>query len=194
VGLTFAGALRAFLRQDPDVIMVGEVRDQETAQICLRAALTGHFVLSTIHTNDSLSAVNRLVDMGIEPFLLASTLRVLEAQRLIRRLCKQCKEPFECDGDTAKLHGLEAGQTLYRPKGCDECRGAGYRGRIGVFEVVRITPHMANLIQTRTALPELRAAAREEGMKLLLDSGMDKVRSGMTSLEEVLTVAISNEE
>ena len=102
VGLTFAGALRAFLRQDPDVIMVGEVRDQETAQICLRAALTGHFVLSTIHTNDSLSAVNRLQDMGIEPFLLASTLRVLEAQRLIRRLCKECKEPYDCDAETAQ--------------------------------------------------------------------------------------------
>ena len=194
VGLTFAGALRAFLRQDPDVIMVGEVRDQETAQICLRAALTGHFVLSTIHTNDSLSAVNRLTDMGIEPFLLASTLRVLEAQRLIRRLCKQCREPFECDNETAKLHGLEAGQTLYRPKGCDECRGSGYRGRVGVFEVVRITPRMANLIQTRAPLPEMRTAAREEGMKLLLDSGLDKVRAGMSSLEEVLTVAMSGEE
>ena len=139
VGLTFASALRAFLRQDPDVIMVGEVRDQETAQICLRAALTGHFVLSTIHTNDSLSAVSRLQDMGIEPFLLAATLRVLEAQRLIRRLCKECKEPYECDAETAKLHGFDAGQTFYRPKGCDACRGTGYRGRVGVFEVVRIT-------------------------------------------------------
>jgi type IV pilus assembly protein PilB len=194
VGLTFAGALRAFLRQDPDVIMVGEVRDPETAQICLRAALTGHFVLSTIHTNDSLSAVNRLQDMGIEPFLLASTLRVLEAQRLIRRLCKECKEPYDCDAETARTHGLEAGHTLYRPKGCDACRGAGYRGRVGVFEVVRITPHMATLIQTRTPLPELRAAAREQGMKLLLDSGLDKVRDGLTSLEEVLTVAMSSEE
>lgn len=194
VGLTFASALRAFLRQDPDVIMVGEVRDQETAQICLRAALTGHFVLSTIHTNDSLSAVNRLVDMGIEPFLLASTLRVLEAQRLIRRLCTECKEPYDCNPETAKLHGLDEGQTLYRPKGCDQCRGAGYRGRIGVFEVVRITSRMANLIQSRATLPEMRAAAREEGMKLLLDSGLDKVRSGLTSLEEVLTVAMSNEE
>jgi len=194
VGLTFASALRAFLRQDPDVIMVGEVRDQETAQICLRAALTGHFVLSTIHTNDSLSAVNRLTDMGIEPFLLASTLRVLEAQRLVRRLCKECREPFECDAETARRHGLEVGQTLYRPKGCDFCRGAGYRGRVGVFEVVRITPRMANLIQSRTPLPELRVAAREEGMKLLLDSGMDKVREGLTSLEEVLTVAMSNED
>jgi type IV pilus assembly protein PilB len=194
VGLTFAGALRAFLRQDPDVIMVGEVRDQETAGICLRAALTGHFVLSTIHTNDSLSAVNRLTDMGIEPFLLASTLRVLEAQRLIRRLCKECREPYDCDPDTALSHGLEPGQELYRPKGCELCRGSGYKGRVGVFEVVRITPRMAQLIQTRTPLPELRAAAREQGMKLLLDSGMDKVRAGVTSLEEVLTVATSEED
>jgi type IV pilus assembly protein PilB len=194
VGLTFSGALRAFLRQDPDVIMVGEVRDQETAQICLRAALTGHFVLSTIHTNDSLSAVNRLVDMSIEPFLLASTLRVLEAQRLIRRLCKECKEPFECDPETAQRFGFEAGQKLYRPKGCDSCRGAGYRGRVGVFEVVRITARMANLIQTRTALPEMRSAAREQGMKLLIDSGLDKVRDGLSSLEEVLTVAMAGED
>ncbi|MEI8241619.1 MAG: GspE/PulE family protein, partial [Actinomycetota bacterium] len=195
VGLTFSGALRAFLRQDPDVIMVGEVRDQETAGICLRAALTGHFVLSTIHTNDSLSAVNRLVDMAIEPFLLASTLRVLEAQRLIRRLCKECKEPFECDAEIAKAHGFEVGQELYRPKatGCEYCRGSGYKGRVGVFEVVRITPRMAYLIQTRASLPELREAARGEGMKLLLDSGKDKVRAGMTSLEEVLTVASSDD-
>ncbi|MFZ1935955.1 MAG: GspE/PulE family protein [Thermoguttaceae bacterium] len=194
VGLTFAGALRAFLRQDPDVIMVGEVRDQETAGICLRAALTGHFVLSTIHTNDSLSAVNRLTDMGIEPFLLASTLRVLEAQRLIRKLCRECREPYECNPETAKLHGLESGQQLYRPKGCDHCRGSGYKGRIGVFEVVRITPHMAALIQSRTPLPELRTAARSQGMKLLIDSGMDKVRDGLSSLEEVLTVATAEEE
>ncbi len=194
VGLTFAGALRAFLRQDPDVIMVGEVRDQETAGICLRAALTGHFVLSTIHTNDSLSAVNRLEDMGIEPFLLASTLRVLEAQRLIRRLCQQCREPYQCDPETAQRFGLEAGQTIYRPKGCDHCRGSGYKGRIGVFEVVRITSRMANLIQTKAPLPELRAAAREQGMKLLLDSGLDKVRQGSSSLEEILTVASSEEE
>ncbi|MCD4726846.1 MAG: GspE/PulE family protein [Pirellulales bacterium] len=194
VGLTFASALRAFLRQDPDVVMVGEVRDQETAQICLRAALTGHFVLSTIHTNDSLSAVNRLVDMGIEPFLLASTLRVLEAQRLIRRLCKECREAYDCDPETAKQYGLEAGQTLYRPTGCDHCRGVGYRGRVGVFEVVRITSRMSNLIQTKAPLPELRATAREEGMKLLLDSGLDKVRDGIASLEDVLTVATGDEE
>ncbi len=174
--------------------MVGEVRDQETAQICLRAALTGHFVLSTIHTNDSLSAVNRLVDMGIEPFLLASTLRVLEAQRLIRRLCKECKEPYPCDQEVAARHGLEVGQTLFRPKGCDYCRGTGYKGRIGVFEVVRITARMANLIQSRASLPELRMGAREQGMKLLADSGLDKVKQGLTSLEEILTITMSDED
>jgi len=192
VGLTFASVLRAFLRQDPDVIMVGEVRDQETAQICLRAALTGHFVLSTIHTNDSLSAVSRLQDMGIEPFLLAATLRVLEAQRLIRRLCKECKQPFSCDEETAQRYGFEAGQEMFKPKGCNVCRGNGYKGRVGVFEVVRITANMADLIQKRTPLPELREAARAEGMKMLADSALDKVRNGMTSLEEALSIATSD--
>jgi type IV pilus assembly protein PilB len=191
VGLTFASVLRAFLRQDPDVIMVGEVRDQETAQICLRAALTGHFVLSTIHTNDSLSAVSRLQDMGIEPFLLAATLRVLEAQRLIRRLCKECKQPYSCDDETATRYGFEVGQELFKPKGCDVCRGSGYKGRVGVFEVVRITENIGNLIQKRTPLPELRAAAQGEGMKMLAHSALDKVRSGMTSLEEALSISTS---
>lgn len=191
VGLTFASVLRAFLRQDPDVIMVGEVRDQETGQICLRAALTGHFVLSTIHTNDSLSAVSRLQDMGIEPFLLAATLRVLEAQRLIRRLCKDCREPYECDLETAKMYKLEAGQELFRAKGCDSCRGSGYRGRVGVFEVVRITRTLSDLIQSRTPLAELREAARGEGMKMLADSAIEKVRQGTTSLEEALVIAMS---
>jgi type IV pilus assembly protein PilB len=194
VGLTFSSALRAFLRQDPDVIMVGEVRDQETAQICLRAALTGHFVLSTIHTNDALSAVTRLQDMGIEPFLLASTLRALEAQRLVRKLCPHCKGPYDIDADTARRHGLEPGEQLYKPVGCDHCRGVGYRGRIGIFEVIRITSNMGKLIQQRTPLPEMREAARGEGMRLLIDSGMLKVRAGITSLEAVLTVAMSDEE
>jgi type IV pilus assembly protein PilB len=194
VGLTFSSALRAFLRQDPDVIMVGEVRDQETAQICLRAALTGHFVLSTIHTNDALSAVTRLQDMGIEPFLLASTLRALEAQRLVRKLCPQCKEPYDLDPETAKRYDLEPGERLYRPKGCDHCRGVGYRGRIGIFEVIRITATMGKLIQQRTPLPEMREAARSEGMKLLIDSGIVKARLGVTSLEAVLSVAMSDEE
>jgi type IV pilus assembly protein PilB len=194
VGLTFSSALRAFLRQDPDIIMVGEVRDQETAEICLRAALTGHFVLSTIHTNDALSAVTRLQDMGIEPFLLSCTLRVLEAQRLVRRLCPKCKEPYEVDEELAARHGLTQGEVLYRPKGCLQCRRLGYRGRVGVFEVIRVTPRLTQLIQKRVPLDQLRKAAREEGMKMLYDSALDKVRQGLTSLEAALSVTMAEEE
>lgn len=194
VGLTFSSALRAFLRQDPDVIMVGEVRDAETAQICLRAALTGHFVLSTLHTNDALAAVCRLEDMGIEPFLLASTLRVVVAQRLIRRLCKHCRQAYELDAATAQRVGLLAGETIYRPQGCKECREAGYKGRIGVFEVIRNTKALAELIQRRASLPELRRAAVDQGMTLLQHSALEQVRQGKTSLEEALSVAISDED
>jgi type IV pilus assembly protein PilB len=193
VGLTFSSALRAFLRQDPDIIMVGEVRDQETAEICLRAALTGHLVLSTIHTNDALSAVTRLQDMGIEPFLLSCTVRVLQAQRLVRRLCTKCKEAYEVDEEVAAEHGLTPGETIYRPKGCIQCRRLGYRGRVGVFEVIRITPRLTQLIQKRTPLDQLRKAAREEGMKMLYDSAIDKVRQGLTSLEEALSVTMAEE-
>ena len=194
VGLTFASALRAFLRQDPDIIMVGEVRDQETAEICLRAALTGHFVLSTIHTNDALSAVTRLQDMGIEPFLLAWTLRVLEAQRLVRRLCTHCKEPYEVTAELAEAHGLTAGETLYRPKGCLQCRRLGYRGRVGVFEVDpdHAPAHQAD--PEADPLDQLRKAARDEGMKMLFDSALDKVRQGLTSLEAALSVTMAEEE
>ncbi|APW64144.1 GspE/PulE family protein [Paludisphaera borealis] len=193
VGLTFSSALRAFLRQDPDIIMVGEVRDQETAEICLRAALTGHFVLSTIHTNDALSAVTRLQDMGIEPFLLSCTLRVLEAQRLVRLLCPKCKEPFEVGAELAERHNLIQGEVLYRPKGCIHCRRLGYKGRVGVFEVIRITPRLMQLIQNRTPLDQLRKAAREEGMKMLYDTALDKVRQGLTSLEAALSVTMAEE-
>jgi type IV pilus assembly protein PilB len=189
VGFTFASALRAFLRQDPDIIMVGEVRDAETAQICLRAALTGHFVLSTLHTNDALAAIDRLEDMGIEPFLLASTLRALVAQRLVRRLCQKCKSSYDCDAEIARRYGLTAGETVYRPGGCHECREAGYRGRVGIFEVIRVTSQIADLIQKRASLPELRGAATKQGMKLLGTSGLEKVRQGTTSLEEALSVA-----
>ncbi len=194
VGLTFASALRAFLRQDPDIIMVGEVRDQETAEICLRAALTGHFVLSTIHTNDALSAVTRLQDMGIEPFLLSCALRLLEAQRLVRKLCSHCKEPYEVTDELAEAHNLTPGELLYRPKGCLQCRRLGYRGRIAVFEVIRITPRLTNLIQKRAPLDQLRKAAREEGMKMLFDSALTKVREGLTSLEAALSVTMAEEE
>ncbi|MFO0908959.1 MAG: GspE/PulE family protein [Isosphaeraceae bacterium] len=193
VGLTFASALRAFLRQDPDVIMVGEVRDRDTAEICLRAALTGHFVLSTIHTNDALAAVTRLQDMGVEPFLLSCSLRVLEAQRLLRRLCPLCKEGYEVNDELATRYNLVPGSTIYRPVGCQKCRRMGYKGRVGVFEVVRITPRLSRMIQENASLPALRQAAREEGMKLLIDSALDKVRSGLTSLEAALSVTMSDD-
>jgi type IV pilus assembly protein PilB len=194
VGLTFALALRAFLRQDPDVIMVGEVRDQETAQICLRAALTGHMVLSTLHTNDALSAVNRLVDMGAERFLLASALRLMEAQRLVRRLCEKCKEAYRLDADTAAKWHLDVGKDYFRPKGCEHCRNTGYKGRVGLFEVVRITPKLRDMIAEAKGLHELRREAQRQGMMLLSDAGIEKVRQGLTSLEEALTVSMAEAE
>lgn len=194
VGLTFASALRAFLRQDPDVIMVGEVRDQETAQICLRAALTGHMVLSTLHTNDALAAVNRLIDMGAERFLLASALRLVEAQRLVRRLCDQCKEPYKLDAETADKWKLDRQQDYFRPKGCEVCRNTGYKGRVGLFEVVRVTPKLRDMIAEGTGLPELRREAQKQGMMLLADAGLQKVREGVTSLEEALSVSMAESE
>ena len=194
VGLTFASALRAFLRQDPDVIMVGEVRDHETAQICLRAALTGHMVLSTLHTNSALAAVNRLVDMGTERFLLASALRLVEAQRLVRRLCEACKEAYRLDGETAARWHLDPAQDYFRPKGCEACRGGGYKGRVGLFEVIRVTPALRDAIAENEPLSRLREEVRRQDMLLLSDSGLQKVRDGVTSLEEVLAVCTEDSE
>ncbi len=190
VDLTFARALRAFLRQDPDVIMVGEVRDGETAGICLRAALTGHFVLSTLHTNSALAATSRLVDMGIEPFMLASTLRLVEAQRLIRRLCPKCKEPYNPDQELIDKYGFTKDETIYRPKGCKECRDVGYKGRVGIFEVIRITPALRDLVQEKAPIPDMEKAAQKDGMQTLADNGIGKVREGLTSMEEVVSVAM----
>jgi type IV pilus assembly protein PilB len=186
IDLKFTTVLRAFLRQDPDVIMVGEVRDQETAEICLRAALTGHFVLSTLHTNSALAAVNRLAEMGIEPFLIASTLRLVQAQRLVRRLCPECKEPYEAGDDLGK-YGIAKGTVLFRPKGCPACRKMGYRGRVGLFEVFRIIPELRDLIETKASLPKMEEAGRKAGMKTLLDDGIVKVLAGSTSMEEVVS-------
>jgi len=194
IGLTFSSVLRTFLRQDPDIIMVGEVRDQETAQICLRAALTGHLVLSTLHTNDALSAITRLVDMGIDPFLVASTLRLVEAQRLIRRLCPDCKEPYTLTSDMAERYQIPRNETVYRAKGCPACKGVGYRGRVGIFEVVLINPALRNLIQERASLFVLQRQAEADDMPGLAVEGMKKVREGLTSLEEVLAVIMGEGE
>jgi len=175
------------LRQDPDVIMVGEVRDVETAQICLRAALTGHMVLSTLHTNGALAAINRLVDMGAERFLLASALRLVEAQRLVRRLCEKCKEKYDIEKELAKKWNLNPDRTYYRPKGCLECRGSGYNGRVGLFEVIPVHPKLRDMIAEGAGLPELSAEAQKHGNGLLLDAGLKKVEDGLTSLEEILS-------
>jgi len=186
VGLTFASALRAFLRQDPDKIMVGEVRDQETAEICMRAALTGHLVLSTLHTNNSLQVINRLVDMGIEPFLLGPALRLLEAQRLARKLCSQCKEPYELPEQVAPRFGLEPGMRLYRSSGapCSMCKGSGVKGRVGLYEVIKISQAMSELIASKADINVLIRQARSEGARFLGDSAREKVAAGLISLEE----------
>lgn len=187
VGLTFASALRAFLRQDPDRIMVGEVRDQETAQICLRAALTGHLVVSTLHTNTALQVINRLTDMGIEPFLLGPALRLLEAQRLTRRLCKDCKVPVALPDDVAQRHGLETGLDLFGPGSgeCETCRGNRYKGRVGLYEVVPVGENLRELIAQGKPETLLMEAARSEGALFLDDAARTALRAGHTSLAEV---------
>ena len=189
VGLTFSSALRAFLRQDPDKIMVGEVRDQETAEICMRAALTGHLVLSTLHTNDSLQVINRLTDMGIEPFLLGPALRLLEAQRLSRRLCNECKQPYELPEEVAVRHALPPGVTLYRPprdnNNCELCRGNGTKGRVGIYEIVPITQEIGELIATSAPMTKIKEVARNNGVDFLADSARKKLLEGSIALEEV---------
>jgi len=187
-GLDFSSALRSFLRQDPDVIMVGEVRDTETAGICMRAALTGHLVLSTLHTNSALQVVTRLTDMGIEPFLLGPALRLLEAQRLVRRLCSECKEPIEIPGESAERHGLEPGATIYRPgknDNCLACKGAGYKGRLGIYEVVVMDDELIEMISTGASQADMEKYVIGRGTDLLPQCGRKGVMNGLTSLEEV---------
>jgi type IV pilus assembly protein PilB len=194
IGLTFASTLRSFLRQDPDVIMVGEVRDQETCEICLRAALTGHLVLSTLHTNSALAAVDRIVDMGIEPFMVASTMRMVEAQRLVRRLCTSCKEPDNPDPETREKYQIGPKDTPFRAVGCDECGGLGYRGRVGLFEVIQITPALRDMIQSKAPLSALQEQAEKEGMASLVTNGLGKVRQGITSLDEIVKTVMEGDD
>lgn len=187
IGLTFATVLRAFLRQDPDIIMVGEVRDLETAQICVRAALTGHFVLSTLHTNDSASAITRLLDIGIESYLLTPSLSMVVAQRLARRLCLKCKEPVEPNPDL--LGGIKLNSDLiYKAAGCDDCNHTGYRGRIVVTEAMVIDDNIKELMTKRASYAEILDAARKAGMDTLFEDGLKKVEAGLTSLDEILSI------
>jgi type IV pilus assembly protein PilB len=186
IGLTFAASLRSILRQDPNVIMVGEIRDGETAEIAIRAALTGHVVLSTLHTNDAPSAVTRLVDMGIEPFLVGASVRMIIAQRLVRRLCAACAKPMTpTSTETAELH-IDRSTTIYRPTGCGSCSGLGYRGRTAVYEILKIDNGLSDRIAKGITTAELRSLAVKRGMKTLREAAIAKALRGETSLEEVL--------
>src|SRR5215470_13941028 len=195
VGRTFAAALRSFLRQDPDVILVGETRDLETAQISIRAALTGHLVFSTLHTNDCPSTVARLLDMGVPPFLIASSLVLIVAQRLARKVCAHCKEPYEIDGGALALHGhlrIEPGRMiLYKGRGCDRCSFTGTKGRVALYEVMPITAELRDMILKTAPTAELRQVAQEQGMKTLRQAGLAKVVEGITTIEEVLRVTLA---
>lgn len=196
IGLTFAAALRAFLRQDPDVIMVGEIRDYETAEIAVKAALTGHLVLSTLHTNDAPSAVSRLLNMGIEPFLVASSVIVILAQRLLRRVCAQCKVPVTVPRRALVDVGLTdeeaAAITCYRGSGCDFCSGTGYKGRIAIYEVLSLTPELRDLILSGASAVEIKRAAIQQGMRTLRMSGLSKLKEGITTVQEVVRVTFKD--
>ncbi|KMY68883.1 hypothetical protein AAU61_04720 [Desulfocarbo indianensis] len=191
IGLTFASGLRSILRQDPDIILVGEIRDAETAGIAIHSALTGHMVFSTLHTNDAPGAVTRLQDMGVDSYLISSALTTVMAQRLVRKLCPQCRKPAKVDHDILARHGIQAepGQyTIYAGGGCDECGQRGYQGRIGIFEMMEITDAVRELINQQSDTESLRQLALKQGMRTLRQDGWLKVQAGVTSLEEVLRV------
>jgi general secretion pathway protein E len=195
IGLTFASGLRSILRQDPDIIMVGEIRDLETAEIAAHASLTGHLVLSTLHTNDAPGALTRLIDMGIEPFLVASSLICVLAQRLVRMICPHCKVSYEPTPQELKyfetlLKGTFSPSQLYRGKGCNKCMGSGYMGRTGIFELLKITPSARNLIIERKDSQTIKAAAMQEGFRTIMNSGLQKIINGVTTIEEVLRVEV----
>ncbi|MBL7152040.1 MAG: type II/IV secretion system protein, partial [Candidatus Omnitrophica bacterium] len=202
-GITFAAGLRSIVRQDPDIIMIGEIRDHETAEIAIHAALTGHLVFSTLHTNDAASAVARLIDMGIEPFLVSSSLICVVAQRLVRILCPHCKEAYSpssslrgAEGDEAILRLLRPSgarndnlpMTFYREKGCNKCRNTGYSGRLGIFEMFVPDEPIRTLIDKKVAASEIKEAAIRKGMETLREDGVKKVTQGITSLSELLRV------
>ncbi len=196
-GLTFAKGLRALVRQDPNIILVGEIRDGETASIAVNAALTGHLLFSTLHANDAATAVPRLLEMGVEPFLLASTLEVVLGQRLIRRICPQCRYSHSLPLDEAqklfpgadKYFVKKDDVRLYKGKGCEACGGTGYRGRVGIYEMLVVTPEIQELITKRASAAQINEQGRSQGLKLLFDDGFEKVKAGMTTIEELMRVA-----
>jgi len=189
IGLTFARGLRALLRQDPDVILVGEIRDSDTAEIAVRSALTGHLVLSTLHTNDAAGAIPRLIDMKIEPFLLPPAMVVVLAQRLVRRVCEKCRNPFEPPAELHARLGIGRGKTKFaHGKGCTACSGTGYHGRVGIFEVLEVNDEVRDLISSRASAEELARAVRRGGMGSLREDALRQAATGMTTLEEALRV------
>jgi type IV pilus assembly protein PilB len=196
IGLTFASSLRSFLRQDPDIIMVGEIRDFETAQIAVQAALTGHLVLSTVHTNDAPGTITRLIDMGIEPFLIASAVILILAQRLIRKICMDCREPIKVHPQLLIDLGVAPDEvksfTVYKGKGCSICNNTGYKGRLGLYEVMPMREEVKELILSRASTTEIKKEAIRLGMKTLRQSGISKVRNGLTTIEEVLRTTIDD--
>ncbi|MEI6070296.1 MAG: ATPase, T2SS/T4P/T4SS family [Verrucomicrobiae bacterium] len=196
IGMTFPAALRSILRQAPNIIMIGEIRDLETASIATNASLTGHLVLSTLHTNDAPSAIARLVDIGVKPFLVSTSVRAIVAQRLVRRLCPKCKVPAELTEYEMHMLHLDAGQLtdshIMRPVGCDLCRGKGYKGRMGIFEIFIVDDEVRNMINNNASTIALRQRAKELGMRTLREDGLRKVLAGMTTAEEVLTTTMGD--
>jgi type IV pilus assembly protein PilB len=194
VGLTFAAGLRSFLRQDPDVMMVGEIRDQETALIAVQSALTGHLVLSTLHTNDSVASITRLIDMGIEPFLLASSIQGVMAQRLVRTVCSNCKRGVKTIKALAakfEEYGISADSLkLVKGEGCENCNGTGYKGRAGIHELMEMTDDMRRLVLERGLASDMKKLALDQGLRTLYHDGLMKVAQGITTIEEVLRVAV----
>jgi len=196
IGLTFAAALRSFLRQDPDIIMVGEIRDFETAEIAVKAALTGHLVLSTVHTNDAPSTITRLVNMGIEPFLVSSSIVLIVAQRLARKICPKCKEEHKASDAALLKIGFPPDQigkfTCYRGAGCPNCNNTGYSGRIALYEVMPVKEALKELILQGASSLDIKREAISLGMVTLRQSGVRKVMDGMTSIEEILRVSFED--
>jgi type IV pilus assembly protein PilB len=188
-GLTFATGLRSILRQDPDVIFVGEMRDLETAELAVRASLTGHLVFSTLHTNDAISSITRLIDMGIEPFLVSATLEAIIAQRLVRLLCEECKEKVPAHDALYTQTGIgPSEQLIYKAKGCAACGETGYSGRTVIYEILRISSELKNMINYKASLNDIGKQAKKEGLKGMYELGMEKVSAGLTSLEEISSV------
>ena len=193
-GMTFASGLRSVLRQDPDIVMIGEIRDQETAVMAIQAALTGHMVFSTLHTNDAASAVTRLLDLGIEPYLVSSSLVGVLAQRLVRRVCASCAQPYtprQEELDALRIQPTAEETAGYRKgTGCEACRGTGYHGRVGIFELLAVDDELRSLVHDRATATSINASARRAGMHALTDDGLDKVGRGLTTLDEVMRVSV----